>query len=86
MVLELCNKLKTDEKTSHIPVVPLTARQSDQSQMEGCETGADAYITKPFSSALPLVRIKNLLESRRRPGIIQYRRRFRYRFNCYQSR
>lgn len=64
--LELCKKLKTDEKTSHIPVVLLTARQSDQSQMEGYETGADAYITKPFSSTLLLVRIKNLLESRRK--------------------
>lgn len=64
--LELCQKLKTDEKTSHIPVILLTARQSDQSQMEGYETGADAYITKPFSSALLLVRIKNLLESRRK--------------------
>jgi signal transduction histidine kinase/DNA-binding response OmpR family regulator/ligand-binding sensor domain-containing protein len=64
--LELCKNLKTDEKTSHIPVILLTARQSDQSQMEGYETGADAYITKPFSSALLLVRIKNLLESRRR--------------------
>lgn len=64
--LELCQNLKTDEKTSHIPVVLLTARQSDQSQMEGYETGADAYITKPFSSALLLVRIKNLLESRRK--------------------
>ena len=64
--LELCQNLKTDEKTSHIPVVLLTARQSDQSQTEGYETGADAYITKPFSSALLLVRIKNLLESRRK--------------------
>ncbi|MCU7550641.1 ATP-binding protein [Chitinophagaceae bacterium LB-8] len=64
--LELCQKLKTDEKTSHIPVILLTARQSDQSQMEGYETGADAYIGKPFSSALLLVRIKNLIESRKK--------------------
>jgi YesN/AraC family two-component response regulator len=64
--LELCQRLKNDEKTSHIPVVLLTARQNDQSQLEGYETGADAYITKPFSAALLLVRIKNLLESRRK--------------------
>lgn len=64
--LELCRKLKTDEKTSHIPVILLTARQSDQYQMEGYETGADAYIVKPFSTALLLVRIKNLIESRKK--------------------
>lgn len=64
--LELCQRLKNDEKTSHIPVVLLTARQSDQSQIKGYETGADVYITKPFSTALLLVRIKNLLESRRK--------------------
>jgi signal transduction histidine kinase/DNA-binding response OmpR family regulator/streptogramin lyase len=64
--LELCRKLKTDEKTSHIPVILLTARQSDHYQMEGYETGADAYIGKPFSTALLLVRIKNLIESRKK--------------------
>jgi YesN/AraC family two-component response regulator len=64
--LELCQKLKTDQKTSHIPVILLTARQSEQYQMEGYETGADAYIGKPFSTALLLVRIKNLIESRKR--------------------
>jgi DNA-binding response OmpR family regulator len=64
--LELCHKLKTDEKTSHIPVILLTARQSDQYQAEGYETGADAYIAKPFSTALLKVRIKNLIESRKK--------------------
>ena len=64
--MELCRKLKTDEKTSHIPVILLTARQSDQYQVEGYETGADAYIIKPFSTALLLVRIKNLIESRKK--------------------
>lgn len=64
--LELCRKLKTDEKTSHIPVILLTARQSSQFQIEGYETGADDYIVKPFSTALLLVRIKNLLESRKK--------------------
>lgn len=64
--LDLCRKLKTNEKTSHIPVILLTAQQSEQYQMEGYETGADAYISKPFSSAILLVRIKNLIESRRK--------------------
>lgn len=64
--LDLCRKLKTNEKTSHIPVILLTAQQSEQYQKEGYETGADAYISKPFSSVLLLVRIKNLIESRRK--------------------
>lgn len=63
--LEFCKKLKTDEKTSHIPVILLTARQADQYQIEGYETGADAYMVKPFSTPLLLARISNLLESRK---------------------
>ncbi|MCH5600787.1 response regulator transcription factor [Niabella ginsengisoli] len=62
--LELCKKLKTDQNTSHIPVVLLTARKSDQYEAEGYETGADAYIAKPFSMPLLQVRIRNLIESR----------------------
>ena len=64
--IELCEKLKTDERTSHIPVVLLTAQQSEEYQISGFETGADAYITKPFSSAILRVRIANLIESRQR--------------------
>ena len=50
--------------TSHIPVILLTARALSQHQIEGYESGADAYITKPFSSDLLLARISNLLKSR----------------------
>ena len=64
--IELCQKVKSDERTSHIPVILLTARQSDSYQIEGYETGADAYISKPFSTALLIVRINNLIESRKR--------------------
>lgn len=64
--LDLCRKLKINEKTSHIPVILLTAQQSEQYQKEGYETGADAYISKPFSSVLLLVRINNLIESRKK--------------------
>ncbi|MFT4032563.1 MAG: two-component regulator propeller domain-containing protein [Siphonobacter sp.] len=64
--LDLCRRLKTDEKTSHIPIILLTARQSEQAQMEGYETGADAYIAKPFNSSLLRVRIKTLIESRQK--------------------
>lgn len=62
--IDLCKKLKTDEKTSHIPVILLTARQSEQYETEGYETGADAYVVKPFSMPLLQVRIRNLIESR----------------------
>jgi len=64
--LELCRILKTDENTSHIPVILLTAKGSEEAQVLGLETGADDYITKPFSSAVLLARVDNLLESRRR--------------------
>ncbi|WP_312192618.1 ATP-binding protein, partial [Sphingobacterium sp.] len=64
--LQLCKSLKSNEATSHIPVVLLTARQSEQYQIEGFETGADAYIGKPFSSNVLMARVKNLLESRRK--------------------
>jgi len=63
--LEVCKKLKTDLRTSHIPIILLTALDSEDKKMEGFETGADDYLTKPFSSSILRVRIKNLIESRR---------------------
>jgi signal transduction histidine kinase/ligand-binding sensor domain-containing protein/CheY-like chemotaxis protein/AraC-like DNA-binding protein len=62
---ELCRRLKQDTRTSHIPVILLTARSPLVFQLEGFETGADDYITKPFSLALLQVRVSNLLASRR---------------------
>jgi len=62
--LELCRKLKTDERTSHIPVVLLTARSAYVHQINGFENGADAYIMKPFNLKILELNIQNLLNAR----------------------
>jgi len=62
---ELCNVLKKDLKTSHIPIVLLTAKASEESEIHGLDIGADDYITKPFNTKILIARIKNLIELRR---------------------
>ena len=61
---ELCKIIKTNFEYSHIPVILLTAKNTLQSKIEGLETGADAYIEKPFSPAYLQVQIANLLLNR----------------------
>ncbi len=62
---QLCRTLRSDERTSHIPIIILTARASESSRIEGIETGADDYLIKPFSAAELRARVKNLIELRR---------------------
>ena len=62
--VEMMRKLKADVRTSHIPVILLTAKESDSDREEGYASGADSYLIKPFSSTLLQSRINNLLLQR----------------------
>ncbi len=64
--IELCKRIKEDMRTSHIPVILLTAKDSLQDKEEGYASGADSYLTKPFSAKLLHSRINNLLETRKK--------------------
>lgn len=62
--LEFCRKVKSDIKTSHIPVILLTAKTTIENKLEGLDVGADIYLSKPFNLREIELRVKNLLESR----------------------
>ncbi|MFY9153837.1 MAG: two-component regulator propeller domain-containing protein [Prolixibacteraceae bacterium] len=64
--IEMCKVMKKDVRTSHIPVVLLTAKVSLQDQSEGYDAGADSYLTKPFSGNLLKSRLRNILEARKK--------------------
>ena len=64
--LEMCRRVKTETATSHVPVILLTSNAQENQRAEGYDCGADAYITKPFSSKVLLSRVRNLLENRKR--------------------
>lgn len=63
---EFCSKIKNDMRFCHIPIILLTARTTIPDQIQGYETGADDYITKPFDERLLISRIENLLENQER--------------------
>lgn len=63
--MHLTEKIKSDERTCHIPVILLTAKGDQTSRIAGLKTGADEYLTKPFSTEELLVRIRNLIAQRK---------------------
>jgi len=64
--IQLCRSVKDDIRTSHIPIILLTAKDSLHDKEEGYTAGADSYLTKPFSAKLLHSRINNLLEARKK--------------------
>ena len=64
--IEMCKVMKRDVRTSHIPVILLTAKNSTQDKSEGYDAGADSYLTKPFSINLLKSRLRNILEARKK--------------------
>ncbi|MBU2951663.1 response regulator [Tamlana agarivorans] len=63
--IKLCDSIKTNAITSHIPVILLTAKVGDQNEIQGLKTGADAYVTKPFNSEKLKIIVENLIENRK---------------------
>ena len=62
---EMCERLKSNIKTSHIPIILLTAKAGQENKMSGLTQGADAYMTKPFEESELLIRMNNLIQARK---------------------
>ncbi|KXX67155.1 two-component regulator propeller domain-containing protein [Flammeovirga sp. SJP92] len=63
--IELCKEIKKNPHLNHIPVILLTAKSADEDRLEGIESGADAYIIKPFKTEFLLAKVMNLIEERK---------------------
>jgi len=63
--IELCNTLKTDERTSHIPIIMLTAGVGEEQELQGLRSGADDFITKPFKLRVLNTKVANLIATRK---------------------
>lgn len=74
--IEFTASIKSDERTSHIPVILLTAKSGQESRIDGLKTGADDYLTKPFSVEELMVRVRNLIDLRKKLAE-RYRERIR---------
>ncbi|WP_316792664.1 two-component regulator propeller domain-containing protein [Pedobacter frigoris] len=72
---ELCAEIKTDERTSHIPVILLTAKDTQSDQISGLSNGADLYLTKPFSIKVLQLSVRNIIASREKISS-KYRKQF----------
>ena len=62
--IEMCRRLKTNSDTSHIPIIMLTAKDTEDSQLEGLKTRAEQYLTKPFNLEMLQVSVANLINAR----------------------
>ncbi|NOX18388.1 MAG: response regulator [Chlorobi bacterium] len=78
---ELCENLKKDMRTSHIPIILLTAKAEDIDKITGLKTGADDYLIKPFNSEELLTRINNLIEQRKKLQE-KYKKEISFSFNA----
>lgn len=62
---EVCETLKKDERTNHIPIILLTAKATDMDKLAGLESGADGYLAKPFQREELMIRLRNMVELRK---------------------
>ena len=76
---EFCQKVKSDIKTSHIPVILLTAKKSEETMVQGLDSGCNLYLTKPFNLEILQLSIKNLLRER---NLVQEQNRNKIQINA----